>query len=161
MGVTFNADEVFEMAEQIERNGAKFYRAAAEKVPTVRQVLIELAVMEDEHEKTFADMRAQLSGREDESMVFDPEGQVQMYLRVIADGEVFNVKAEPAEQFKGKETAEGILEIAIDMEKESIAFYAGLKECVPPKAGRDKIEAIIREEFGHIATLNEKLSALK
>ena len=29
MGVTFNADEVFEMAEQIERNGAKFYRAAA------------------------------------------------------------------------------------------------------------------------------------
>ena len=161
MGVTFNADEVFEMAEQIERNGAKFYRAAAEKVPAVRQVLIELAVMEDEHEKTFADMRAQLSGREDESMVFDPEGEVQMYLRVIADGEVFNVKAEPAEQFKGKETAEGILEIAIDMEKESIAFYAGLKECVPPKAGRDKIEAIIREEFSHIAILNQKLSALK
>ncbi len=161
MDVTFNADEVFEMAEQIERNGAQFYRVAADKLPAVRQVLLDLAVMEDEHEKTFADMRAQLSGREEEPMVFDPEGEVQMYLRVIADGEVFNVKAEPAEQLKGQETAEGILEIAIDMEKESIAFYAGLKECLPPKAGRDKIEAIIREEFGHIATLNEKLSALK
>ena len=28
----FNADEIFEMAEQLERNGAKFYRAAAESI---------------------------------------------------------------------------------------------------------------------------------
>ena len=26
----FNADDIFEMAEQMERNGAKFYRTAAE-----------------------------------------------------------------------------------------------------------------------------------
>jgi rubrerythrin len=161
MSTTFNADEVFELAEQIERNGAKFYRAAAEKLPAVRDVLTNLAVMEDEHEKTFANMRKQLSGREREQVVFDPEGEAQMYLRVMAGGQVFNVKAEPAEQLKGKETAEDILETAIDIEKESIAFYAGLKECVPPRAGKDKVEAIIREEFGHIAILNEKLSALK
>ena len=30
MSYDFNADEVFEMAEQMERNGAKFYRDAAE-----------------------------------------------------------------------------------------------------------------------------------
>jgi len=28
----FTADDVFEMAEQLERNGAKFYRTAAENV---------------------------------------------------------------------------------------------------------------------------------
>lgn len=161
MGTTFNADEVFEMAEQIERNGAKFYRAAAEKLPEVRQMLLDLAVMEDEHEKTFADMRAQLSAPEQEPNVFDPEGEVQTYLRVIADGQVFNVKAEPTEQLKGQVTAEGVLEMAIGMEKESIAFYAALKECVPPRAGRDKVQAIIREEFVHISILSEKLSALK
>ena len=161
MGVNFNADEVFEMAEEIERNGAKFYRVVAEKLPVVKQVLIDLAVMEDEHEKTFADMRAQLSGREQEPMVFDPDGQAQMYLRVIADGFVFDAKADPTERLKGQETPEEIIKIAIGLEKDSIAFYAGLKECVPPKAGKDKVEAIIREEFGHIATLSEKLSALK
>jgi rubrerythrin len=160
MGVTFNADEVFEMAEQIERNGAKFYRAAAEKFPAVQQVLLGLAAMEDEHEKTFKDMRAQLSGREQEPMVFDPDDEAQMYLQVVADGHVFDTKADPAEQLKGKDKPEDILQTAINMEKESIAFYAGLKECVPPKAGRDKVEAIIREEFSHIATLNEKLSTL-
>ena len=26
MGYDFNVDEIFEMAEQVERNGAKFYR---------------------------------------------------------------------------------------------------------------------------------------
>jgi len=29
MSYDFNADEVFEMAEQIERNGVRFYREAA------------------------------------------------------------------------------------------------------------------------------------
>ena len=161
MSTTFNADEVFEMAEQIERNGAKFYRVAAEKLPAIRQVLFDLAAMEDEHEKTFADMRAQLSAPEQEPMVFDPDGEAQMYLQVIADGHVFDVKADPTEQLKGREAPEDILKMAVDMEKDSIAFYAGLKECVPPRAGKDKVEVIIREEFGHIATLNEKMAALK
>ncbi len=160
MGVTFNADEVLEMAEQIERNGAKFYRAAAEKFSGIRQVLLDLAAMEDEHEKIFADMRAQLSGREQEPVVFDPDNEAQMYLQVVADGHVFDTKADPAEKLKGKDKPEDVLQTAITMEKESIAFYAGLKECVPPRAGRDKVEAIIREEFSHIAILNEKLLAL-
>jgi rubrerythrin len=161
MGVTFNADEVFKMAEQIERNGVKFYHAAADKLPAGRQMLLDLASMEQEHEKTFADMRAQLSGREQEPMVFDPNDEAQMYLQVAADGHVFDTKTEPTEKLKGKDTLDDILKMAIDMEKDSIAFYAGLKEWVPPRAGRDKIEGIIREEFGHIATLSEKLSALK
>jgi len=161
MGVTFNADEVFEMAEQIERNGVKFYRAAADKLPAGRQVLLDLASMEEEHEKTFADMRAQLSGREQEAMVFDPNDEAQMYLQVAADGNVFDTRTEPTEKLKGIDTLEDILKMAINMEKDSIAFYAGLKEWVPPSAGRDKVEGIIREEFGHIATLSEKLSALK
>ncbi len=161
MGVTFNADEVFEMAEQIERNGAKFYRAAAEKFSSVRQMLLDLASMEDEHEKTFQDMRAQLSGREQEPMAFDPDDEARMYLQVVADGHVFDTKEDPAEQLKGKDKPDDVLRTAINMEKESIAFYAGLKECIPPRAGRDKVEGIIREEFGHIATLSEKLSALK
>jgi rubrerythrin len=161
MGTSFNADEVFEMAEQIERNGAKFYRAAAKKFPGTRDVLLDLAAMEDDHEKTFATMRAELSAGEQEPPVLDPDGEAQMYLRVMADGHVFNVKADPAEQLAGKNTAEEVLKIAISLEKDSIAFYVGLKEAISRKAGKDKVEAIIKEEFGHIATLNEKLATLK
>ena len=50
MAIPFNADEVFEMAEQIERNGGMFYRAAADKFPAVRELLLKLAKWEDDHE---------------------------------------------------------------------------------------------------------------
>ena len=161
MVMPFNADEIFEMAEQIERNGGKFYRAAAEKFPAVNKILLSLAAMEDEHLKTFADMRTELSGTELEEPVFDPDGQAQMYLRVMADGNVFDVKVDPIEQLATKNTPEDVLKMAIGVERDSIAFYVGLKEAVSRRAGKDKVDDIIKEEMGHIVTLNEKLQDLK
>lgn len=159
MGITFNADEIFEMAEQIERNGAKFYRKAARGISdkVAGQMLIELAAMEDDHEKTFAEMRDQLSDKERQQMVFDPDSQASLYLRVIADGHVFDVKKDPSAQLSGNETTAAILKMAIGAETDSIAFYVGLKEFVPAKAAKDKVDAIIKEEIGHIVTLSEKL----
>jgi len=161
MGVTLNADEIFEIAEQIERNGAKFYRAAAKKFSAVRQVLLGLAADEDEHLKTFQTMRAQLTSKQQRPDVFDPDGQAQMYLRAMADGHIFDIKADPAEKLASKQKPEDILKMALGIERDSIAYYVGLKDYVPVKAGRDKVEDIIRQEMKHIAVLNEKLSALK
>ncbi len=160
MSMPFNAEEIFEMAEEIERNGAKFYRAAAKKFPRIAQVFTELAEMEDRHLKTFAAMRADFDEAELESPVFDPDGQAQMYLKVMADGHVFDIKSDPVGLLAANKTPADVLKMAIGFEKDSIAFYAGLRESVPRYAGRDKIEAIIKEEFGHIATLSEKLRGL-
>ena len=161
MGIPFNADEVFEMAEEIERNGGKFYRKAASKFPALRKLLLDLAVMEDKHEKVFAAMRTELSGEETEAPVFDPDGEAQMYLRVMADGHVFNLRANPAEKLTDVETAEDLLKMAMGVERDSIAFYVGLRESVSRKAGRDKVEGIIKEEMKHIAILNERLESLE
>ena len=163
MSITFNAFEIFEMAEQIERNGVKFYRKAAEGISDrdVRQMLLDLADMEAEHEETFAGMRKQLSDRERELRVFDPENEVALYLQAMASGHVFDLKKDPGEQLTGTETVEDILKLAIDAEKDSIVFYLGLKDFVPAKAGKDRVEAIIKEEMGHIAVLNRRLPALK
>ena len=48
MSDLFNAEEVLEIACQIERNGAGYYRQAAERVsdPAARQMLLDLAAME-------------------------------------------------------------------------------------------------------------------
>ena len=161
MSYDFNANEVFEMAEQIERNGAKFYRTAAEKFPDIAPLLLDLAKMEDNHLKTFIAMQADLSGRELEAPVYDPDGEVLMYLRVMADGHVFDLRTDPAQQVADKKTPEDVLKMAMQVERDSIAFYAGLKASVPQKAGKDKVDAIIKEEMGHMAILNEKLQALK
>ena len=163
MGITFNAFEIFEMAEQIERNGVKFYRKAAEGTPDqdIRQSLLELADMEAEHEETFANMRKQISYKERELITFDPENEMALYLQAMASGHVFDLKKDPSQQLTGKETAEDILKTAIEAEKDSIVFYLGLKDFVPAEAGRDKVEEIIKEEQGHITLLSQKLAALK
>jgi rubrerythrin len=156
----FNADEIFEMAEEIEVNGAKFYRASAEKFPALKEMLLELAAMEDEHKETFAAMHAELSADEKEPPVFDPDGEAQMYLRVMADGNVFDTKADPVEKLAGCETPQDVLRAAIGLEKESIAYYTGLKASVSRAAGKDKVEKLIAEEIKHIALLSDKLNAL-
>lgn len=161
MGMPFNADEVFEMAEQIEHNGAKFYRNAAAKLPEVRQIFNALADMEDQHEKTFANMQKKLSGTELEQQVFDPDDEAQMYLQVMADGHIFNVKADPNEKLAGLNTAQDVLKMALGLERDSIAFYVGIKESVSRKAGKDQIDKIIKEEIGHIAIIKQKMDELK
>ena len=161
MGMPFNADEIFAMAQEIERNGAKFYRVAAKKFPAISTVLNELAEMEDKHLATFAAMQAQLDKAELESPVFDPDGQAQMYLRVMADEHVFDTKSDPVKLLANQKTPADVLKTAVGLEKDSIAFYVGLKEAVPHYAGKEKVEAIIKEEFGHIVILGQKLRELK
>ena len=159
MAITFNADEIFEMAEQIERNGTKFYRRAAEIVSDKdnKKLLLNLAEMEIEHEKTFAQMREQLAGKEKESITFDPDNQAALYLQAMADGHVFDVKTDPASLLSDRESFHDILKMAIGAEKDSIAFYIGLKDSVPQPAGKDKVDKIIREEMNHIVLLSSKL----
>jgi rubrerythrin len=159
MSITFNALEILEMAEQIERNGVKFYRKAAQSVSDrqMRQLFEGLAEMEVEHGKIFAGMKKQLSDEAREPGVFDPENELALYLQAMADGHVFNLST----QLKGTESVKDILKLAISAEKDSIVFYLGLKDFVSVKAGKDKVDAVIKEEMGHIAVLNQKLSALK
>ena len=161
MSIKFSADEIFEMAEELERNGAKFYRQAAKnfKEPVKKELLLSLAEMEDQHEVTFESMRGQLSDAEREVTTYDPDHEAAMYLRAMADGHVFDVKQPPSEKLSGNESFSDILKIAIGCEKDSIVFYLGLRDLVPAKEGKDKIDAIIREEMGHISLLNKQLTA--
>jgi rubrerythrin len=160
MSIPFNAHEVFEMAKEIEVNGAKFYRASAKKFPQVGKVLLELADMEDEHKKTFEAMQTELSGPEVDPPVFDPDGEADMYLRVMADQHVFDIKTDPVDLLDKYDKPRDVLLMAIGMEKDSITFYVGLRESVSKKAGKDKIDAIIKEEYSHIVTLSKKLQEL-
>ena len=153
MGYDFNADEIFEMAEQIERNGASFYRKSAELIadPAEKKLLLDLAAMEDEHEKIFADLRASLSEKEKVATVFDPEGEISLYLRALADTRVF------FEKKIDTSSIEDIFKEAILAEKDSIVFYMGMKEMVPENLGKAKIDAIIKEEMIHIKLLSKAL----
>lgn len=167
MSFDFTADEIFAMAEQIERNGAQFYRASAGGVkdPSSRELLMNLAAMEDDHEKTFTSMRRDLSDREKASATFDPDSEAVLYLKALADSRVFMERqmpnlAETADR-PDEEIMQEILKFAIGAEKESIVFYLGMKDAVPEKFGKARLDAIIKEEMGHIRMLSNRLVSLK
>ncbi len=153
----FTADDVFEMAEQLERNGAKFYQDAAQHAdsPEYKKRLEELSQMEVEHEKIFVKLRLELSGEEKVSTAFDPQNESVLYLRALADTKVF------FEKEIDLSSMESVLKAAILAEKDSIVFYLGMREMVPGKYGKDKLDKIIKEEMGHIKILGNELKALK
>lgn len=153
----FNADDIFEIAEQLERNGAKFYRTAAETVEDsdAKTFLLNLADMEDDHEKTFSKMRSELTTAEKTATVFDPAGEAVGYLQALADTRVF------FEKELDLSSMEAILKGAITAEKDSIVFYLGMRDAVPESKGRGRLDAVIKEEMGHIQLLSKKLKALK
>ena len=152
----FNADDIFEIAEQLERNGAKFYRTAAEAVdnPGPKDFLLKLAVMEEDHEKTFATIRSNLTADEKAVTVFDPEGEATHYLKALADTRVF------FEKEMDTSSMEAILKDAVVAEKDSIVFYVGMRDVVPVNMGRDRLDEIIKEEMRHIRLLSQELKAL-
>jgi rubrerythrin len=163
MAYDFNVDEVFEMAIQIEANGANFYRKAADlqQDSDNKAFLEKLARMEDKHKSTFETMRKDISDREKQGTVFDPANELSMYLKAMADNHGGEGNPEVVESLTGEEPMEEIITTAIGLEKESILFYLGLKDLVPAKYGHDKLDDIIREEKLHIAQLNGFLKKIK
>lgn len=163
MAYDFNVNEVFEMAIQIEANGANFYRKAAElqKDPDNKAFLEKIARMEDKHKATFESMQKEISDAEKQGTVFDPADELSMYLKAMADSHGGEGDPDIADAFTGEESIEEIITTAIGLEKESILFYLGLKDLIPAKYGHDKLDHIIQEEKLHIAQLNGFLKKIK
>lgn len=167
MGYQFNIDEIFEIAERIERNGADYYGKLAESVSdlSIRILLLDLAAMEAKHEKTFATLRSEMVGAEQSSSQYDPEGEAAQYLQGIADTRVFFEKEMPTLSTSGNRSPEEVMEevliAAIQAEKDSIVFYLGVKDLVSEENDKKKIDAIIKEEMTHIRILSTELTNLK
>ena len=167
MSITFNADEALAMAEQIERNGAKFYARAAEIAGggSIGKLLADLVEWEQGHEELFASMRAELTDEEKKATAHDPDGEAELYLQAMADAHVFKAGPEtdrdPAAGLTGEESAGEIINAAIGKEQESILFYAGLAKLIPARLGNKKVQKIIDEEIGHVAYLKRELKGIE
>jgi rubrerythrin len=156
LAFTLNAFELFDIAEQIEQNGAEFYRKAAEffDEAEISELFLRLADWEMKHKKTFALMREQLaeSNQETAECRTDESPPEKKFMAGLA---VFGIRPNPVKELdSGKNKADIIIK-AVENEKDSIVFYSGLKDFADSGIVKDKIDVVINEELRHIRILNE------
>jgi rubrerythrin len=158
MSRTFSATEVFEIAEQIERNGAVFYRKAAQRFRDSEAggIFAKLADREVEHEAAFAALRKQLAKEPEELSRFDSE-DLPVDAKAMAGLSAFGINADATDELAGCKTQVDALKIALQKEKDTIVFYTGLKEFVPVAVAVKEIGNIIAEELRHVRIMIEAL----
>lgn len=151
----FNVQEIFEIAEQIERNGYAFYMKAAEIMtdPDAKKFLLDLADMENDHESLFSSLKKKFADGGDSP--FDSDGLAISYLQSMVDGEVFSNLRPTAEYLTGAETADDIKKLAIEFEKNTVVYFASLANAMTSSEDREVIRKLVGEEIQHIAILTK------
>ena len=159
METKFNVFEVFQIAERIEHNNAKFYLKAAEMFddPERRDVYYKLANWRAKHEKALAKRRKDFSEKTGQFGTFDPDNYVLSNPHVMAGLAALAAKSGSDRALTGRERKDEIFKHAIRRAKENIVFYRGLKEFARDPASTDTIEQIIKEEDQHIRILVQSL----
>ena len=158
----FTADEIFELAQQIERQAVVLFRRSAEMMQgktRVRHALLELADLEERHEKAFAQMRVQFAQKGAE-LVREPDSPAGRYMQQRIDSRDFQAEADPEKLLAGREGARDILEKAVEIERDCLRLYRSLEKLLPAGHERQKTAGIAEEESRHLALLEKELGGL-
>jgi len=136
----FNAKEAFKVARRLESEGISFYKKLLRTVkdPGVKEVLNYLLEEEKEHLQLFEDM---LEGEDPE--VFDNSGKD---ILDILDTGVFTLPKDEEEIATDMDKA---LQLGINMEKRSLAFYLEMVKYTESEEGISALKKIIEEEKKH------------
>jgi rubrerythrin len=160
---TYNAEEVYRIGIEIEKNGRQFYQAAAEATsdPDIAALMRELAAWEDRHVALFTELAAGLPDGAGSGDALDPDGDVQRYLKAAADSHVFLQKGlDVAELARGCTGPEDVLKLALRFEKDSVVLYSTMQQLVPKDLGQETISSLALEEMQHVSIIQEKLAVL-
>jgi len=159
MGISFSADEVFEMAMDIEKNGEAYYRKALTlaKSADVKAVLTDLMEQEQHHYATFKEIRDKLPPRSSLPTVADPESEEYLYLDALVKSRLFNTTRE-AEALAAKSGNEiEALKSALIFEKDTVLFFQTMKAMTDERLGRGEVDRIIEEEHRHIVRISKAI----
>ncbi len=162
MSYRFNAAEVFKVAIEIEENGKRFYEESLERIgdPEVRELFADLARQEMEHKKKFEALKAQLPPSAAVSTVWDPDNELDRYIKMMADNHVFVSSASVDEQLANVRDVKTALKLAIDFEKDSVVFFLELEDATETKKDQEFIRALVREEQEHLRRLAGQLGRI-
>jgi len=155
MGIAFSADEVFEMGMDIEKNGEAYYQKAASlaKSAGVKAVFTDLMKQEQQHYKTFRELREKLPPKTSLPTVADPDSEEYLYLDALVKSRLFN-NVHEAQSLAAKVGNEiEALKAALIFEKDTVLFFQTMKSMTDESLGKNEIDRLIEEEHNHIVRI--------
>lgn len=155
MEVIPDVRDLFEIAEQVENQGAELYTKLSQASPdaSTREALRTLATMELDHRHVFSGMKVNLTAGQEAREVPDSVIGAVKFWKYASQSRFLDVESELARQFTGRETKGEAFRKAINFERDTIVFYVGLRDMFQNPSDRETIDQIIREELGHIIWL--------
>ena len=162
MGYGFNAGEVFKVAIQIEENGRKFYEESRKNIKSaeIRALFADLALQEIGHKRKFETLLAQLPPESTAPTVWDPQNEIDQYVKMMADDHVFVSSASVKDQIERIRDAADALKLAIEFEKDSVLFFLSFEEAVSAEKDQELIKSLVKEEQEHLRRLTSELRKL-
>jgi rubrerythrin len=158
MSIIFSGSEMIEVALGIEKNGAAFYQALAEKTKAqgTRVTYEHLADEEIKHLKTFQAMLETVGKYQPPQDYAEDYGR---YLKSLVDSSVFTSVSQAQQKAAQTASPTEAIDIGIQAEKDSILFYTEMQNLVKP-ADSPLITRIIGEERDHLNQLLQLKKAL-
>jgi rubrerythrin len=146
---SYSAREVIEMAVQTEKLGYDFYLKMAEKFREdleVKGIFEKLALREQVHQKTFAELKTLLGDEEPEKW-----DEVAPFMKALIESAFFIGKEQSTAHVDHIQDFRGAVGFALAFEKETLLFFHSIRAFVTEK---EMIDEIINEETSHIMWLN-------
>jgi rubrerythrin len=147
----FSIREIIDMAIQLEKNAETFYRAALAEMstPSLESVLVCLADEEREHAEWFE----KLKRAAEEAKAVHEMGEISgAALRSLVGDQKFSLVEVDLSEI---ESAEELIELAVEHEKDTILFYQMLQSFIESPETTKELDEIIAQEDQHIKLLKE------
>jgi rubrerythrin len=151
----FNANEIFSIAIKIEENGQAFYRevAGSTEDSDIKNIFKKLEREELDHKNRFLDLKSLLPDSASQETIWDPDNEIDSYLKMLADMNIFSSQNEVEEKLRGIGSMKDAIRFAISFEKDSVLFYLSMKGFTEEAKGREFIDQLIEEEKKHLKRL--------
>ena len=152
MAMRFSADEVLEMAVELERRGIAFYENLSKKTSDQksREIFIFLGEEEKKHLEYFQKTKDDLNTQID--FVPDTMDETNNYLGSLIENGVLGKILQGLDLTQGDSSIEKALEVGMEVEKESVKFYESM-EIIVPESKKEWLKKVIQEEKKHYAIL--------
>ena len=151
----FTWKEIIDIAVQIEHNGERIYRSAAEQInnPFLSKALLRLADEEAKHAKWISKLtppRSRLPGYSNLEKI------VRAFMRETVVDKTFSLQEA---DFRSMKAVADLFETSIEFERDTILFYEMIRRIVSEDETITLLDTIIAEEKNHFTTLQVSIKS--